>query len=280
VILPPHPSSLSPPGSLKGTRYPLYNYVSYHRFSPHHISYIYSVSRSVEPSSFAEAVRDPTWRRAMHEELDALHANRTWTLTTLPPGKVHIDCKWVYKLKYNSVGSIERYKARLVAKGFTQAAGIDYHDTFSPTAKMITVRCLLALAASQSWSLHQLDVTNAFLHGDLDEEIYMSPPGLRRQGRILCVASTSLFMVSSRPLANGTSFTALLIYVDDIVITGNDVSAINSLKLLLRDHFRIKDLGDLKYFLGIEVSRSKHGIYIPQRKYALEILKDYGFLGA
>lgn len=263
----------------------------------------------MEPSSFAEAATDPNWQRAMTEELQALHANGTWTLTSLPPGKIPIGCKWVYKLKHNSDGSIDRYKARLVAKGFTQAEGIDYHDTFSPTAKMITVRCLLALAASQSWSLHQLDVNNAFLHGDLHEEIYMSPPpGLRRQGEnLVCRLHKSLYglkQASRQWFAkftsaiisagfqqskadyslftkkSGISFTALLIYVDDIVITGNDASAINSLKSFLRDHFRIKDLGDLKYFLGIEVSRSKQGIYISQRKYALEILKDYGFLGA
>ncbi|CAL9004938.1 unnamed protein product, partial [Prunus brigantina] len=309
VILLPHQSSTSPPSSPPGTRYPLCNFISYHRYSPKHLSYTYSISRHVEPSSFAEAASDPNWRRAMHEELQALHANGTWTLTTLPPGKAPIDCKWVYKLKYNSDGAIERYKARLVAKGYTQAAGIDYHDTFSPTAKMITVRCLLALAASQSWSLHQLDVNNAFLHGDLHEEIYMSPPpGLRRQGEnLVCRLHKSLYglkQASRQWFAkfttailsagfqqskadyslftrkSGTSFTALLIYVDDIVITGNDVRAIDSLKSFLRDHFRIKDLGELKYFLGIEVSRSQRGIYISQRKYALEILKDYGFLGA
>ncbi|CAL8999194.1 unnamed protein product [Prunus brigantina] len=278
VILPPHQSSTSPPSSPPGTRYPLCNFISYHRYSPTHLSYTYSVSRHVEPSSFAEAASDPNWRRAMHEELQALHANGTWTLTTLPPGKAPIDC-------------------------------IDYHDTFSPTAKMITVRCLLALAASQSWSLHQLDVNNAFLHGDLHEEIYMSPPpGLRRQGEnLVCRLHKSLYglkQASRQWFAkfttailsagfqqskadyslftrkSGTSFTALLIYVDDIVITGNDVRAIDSLKSFLRDHFRIKDLGELKYFLGIEVSRSQRGIYISQRKYALEILKDYGFLGA
>ncbi|BFG28600.1 hypothetical protein CerSpe_148740 [Prunus speciosa] len=122
----------------------------------------------------------------MQYELAALEANHTWSLTPLPHGKKPIGCRWVYKIKCYSDGTIERYKARLVAKGYTQLEGIDYHDSFSPTAKMITVRCLLAMAATQHWSLHQLDVNNAFLHGDLREEIYMSPPpGLQRQGENL-----------------------------------------------------------------------------------------------
>ena len=119
----------------------------------------------------------------MRSELQALQANGSWTLTSLSAGKTSIGCQWVYKIKHRSDGSIERYKARLVAKGFTQLEGVDYQDTFSPTAKIIAVRCLLALAAAQRWSLHQLDVNNPFLHGDLHEELYMSPsPGLLRQG--------------------------------------------------------------------------------------------------
>jgi len=100
----------------------------------------------------------------MHSELAALEANNTWSLTALPLGKTPIGCRWVYKIKRHSDGTIEHFKARLVAKGYTQLEGIYYHDTFYPTAKMITVRCLLALAAAQNWSLHQLDVHNAFLH--------------------------------------------------------------------------------------------------------------------
>ncbi|RVW68050.1 Retrovirus-related Pol polyprotein from transposon RE1 [Vitis vinifera] len=266
-------------------------------------------SQDIEPTSYAEAASHSHWQEAMQSELAALEANHTWSLTSLPPGKKPIGCRWVYKIKRHSDGTIERFKARLVAKGYTQLEGIDYHDTFSPTAKMITVRCLLALAAAQNWSLHQLDVNNAFLHGDLHEEIYMSPPpGLRRQGEnLVCHLHKSLYglkqasrqwfakfstaiqaagFVQSKAdyslftCRKGKSFTALLIYVDDILITGNDVNAIVALKQFLHSHFRIKDLGDLKYFLGIEVSRSKKGISISQRKYTLEILKDGGFLGA
>ena len=132
----------------------------------------------------------------MRSELQALQANGTWSLTPLPAGKTPIGCRWVYKIKHRSDGSIERYKARLVAKGFTQLEGVDYQDTFSPTAKIISVRCLLALAAARGWSIHQMDVNNAFLHGDLHEEIYMSPPlGLRRQGEenLVCRLHKSLY---------------------------------------------------------------------------------------
>ncbi|XP_020270654.1 LOW QUALITY PROTEIN: uncharacterized protein LOC109845793 [Asparagus officinalis] len=252
--------------------------------------------RSQRPHHLPMALRDyvcnqvtspnhlPPLSLAMQSELAALEANHTWSLTSLPPGKKPIGCRWVYKIKRHSDGTIERFKARLVAKGYTQLEGLDYHDTFSPTAKMITVRCLLALAAAQNWSLHQLDVNNAFLHGDLHEEIYVSTSWssatrgestIQAAGFVQSKADYSLFTCQK-----GKSFTALLIYVDDILITGNDANAIVALKQFLHSHFRIKDLGDLKYFLGIEVSRSKKGIFISQRKYSLEILKDGGFLGA
>jgi hypothetical protein len=222
----------------------------------------------------------------MQFELAALEANRTWSLTSLPPGKTAIGYRWIYKIKRHSDGTIESHKARFVAKGYTQLEGIDFHDTFSPNPKMITVRCLLAIAAAHNWSLHQLGVHNAFLHGDLHEEIYMFPlPGLQRQGEnLVCRLNNSLYglkqasrqwfakfsatiqvagYVQSKAdyslftCRNGKSFTALLIYVDDILITCNDLKAISTLKNFLHSCIRIKDFSDLKYFLGIEVSRSK-----------------------
>ncbi|CAL8118438.1 unnamed protein product [Prunus armeniaca] len=182
----PKPSLPSSSGSTKRTRYPLCNFLSYHRYSPQHHSFVATISQDVEPSSYTEAASHSHWKDAMQFELEALEANHTWSLTPLPPGKKPIGCHWVYKIKSHSDGTIERYKARLVAKGYTQLEDIDYHDTFSPTTKMSIVHCLLALATAQDWSLHQLDVNNAFLHGDLHEEIYMSPPpGLQRQGENL-----------------------------------------------------------------------------------------------
>ncbi|WJZ84138.1 hypothetical protein VitviT2T_003758 [Vitis vinifera] len=298
------------PGPTKGTRYPLANYVSYHRYKPAYRSFVAQHSAVTEPRSYSEAAAHPEWQEAMCFELQALQANGTWSLTPLPVCKTSIGCRWVYKIKHRSDGSIERYKARLVAKGFTQLEGVDYQDTFSPTTKIISVRCLLALVAARGWSLHQMDVNNAFLHGDLHEEIYMSsPPGLRRQGEenLVCRLHKSLYglkQASRQWFAKfseaiqfadyaqsradyslftrkqGKSFTALLIYVDDILIIGNDPVSIPTTKFFLHSHFHLKDLGDLKYFLGIEVSASKNEIFISQRKHALEIIEDAGLLGA
>ena len=112
----------------------------------------------------------------MASKIAALEANQTWVITPLPPYKRAIGCKWVYRVKYNADGSLDRYKARLAAKGFTQQASLDFTDTFSPVAKLTTVKTLLAISAVRGWHLVQLDVNNAFLNGDLHEEFYMQLP--------------------------------------------------------------------------------------------------------
>ncbi|CAM8954035.1 unnamed protein product [Rhodiola kirilowii] len=120
----------------------------------------------------------------MDNEIRALETNNTWILVALPLDKTLVDCNWIYKIKYLSDGTVERYKARLVARGFTQVEGLDYHDTFAPVVKMTTVRCLLAIASARQWPIHQLDVDNAFLHGTLNEEVYMKlPPGFYKQDK-------------------------------------------------------------------------------------------------
>jgi hypothetical protein len=114
----------------------------------------------------------------MDEEMAVLDVNATWELVALLEDKKAIGCKWVYKVKHNADGSVSKYKARLVAKGYAQTYGIDYEETYNPVAKMTTVRAIIAMAAAKGWSLHQMDVKNAFLHGDLLEEVYMEqPPG-------------------------------------------------------------------------------------------------------
>jgi hypothetical protein len=131
---------------------------------------------TVEPENITEAFGHADWKKAMHDEYSALMRNEMWHLVPVKEGKNIIDCKWVYKVKRKSDGTIDRYKARLVAKGFKQRYGIDYEDTFSPVVKIATIRLVLSIAVSQGWTLRQLDVQNAFLHGVLEEEVYMRQP--------------------------------------------------------------------------------------------------------
>jgi hypothetical protein len=136
------------------------------------------VIHEVEPICFEQAVGNPKWDNAMDEKMVALDVNATWELVALRKDKKAIGCKWVYKVKHNANGSVSRYKARLVAKGYAQTYGIDYEETYSPVAKMTIVRAIIAMATTKGWSLHQMDVKNVFLHGDLQEEVYMEqPPG-------------------------------------------------------------------------------------------------------
>ena len=129
-----------------------------------------------EPTSYTVASKHSSWCTAMDEEFQALQKQGTWSLVPLPPSKNVEGCKWVYKLKTHSDGTIAKYKARLVAKGFYQQHGIDFNETFSPVIKPPTVRLVLSLAVSLNWPLRQLDVKNAFLHGTLKEEVYMTQP--------------------------------------------------------------------------------------------------------
>uniref|UniRef100_A0A2N9G2G9 Reverse transcriptase Ty1/copia-type domain-containing protein n=1 Tax=Fagus sylvatica TaxID=28930 RepID=A0A2N9G2G9_FAGSY len=246
----------------------------------------------------------------MQVELAALASNNTWSLTSLPPNKHPISCKWVYKIKHKPDGSVERYKARLVAMGYTQKEGFDYYDTFSPIEKFGTVRVLLAIAVVNNWHLAQLDVNNVFLHGDLHEEVYMSIPtrlhSKGSQNNMVCKLHKSLYglkqasrqwfekfsntliqhgFTQSRSnyslftQQQGSSFIALLVYVDDILITSNNLEAINQLKVFLDRQFKLKDLGNLRYFLGLEVARSNTGIALCQIKYALDIVNAARMIG-
>ncbi|CAJ2640747.1 unnamed protein product [Trifolium pratense] len=244
----------------------------------------------------------------MQHELTALANNNTWIIVDLPAGVKPIGNKWVYKIKRKADGSIDRYKARLVAKGYNQIEGVDYFQTFSPVAKMTTIRTVLAVAAIQNWHIHQLDVDNAFLHGDLDEDVYMKlPQGLQGTStNQVCKLTKSLYglkqasrkwyeklsqflttigytqMLSDPTLftkSTKDSFTIILVYVDDIVLTGNSLAEIEATKSCLHKAFGIKDIGTLKFFLGLEVAHSQQGITLCQRKYCLDLLIETCTLG-
>jgi hypothetical protein len=285
------------------------NYVSYVSLGSRYKSFIAALDSTLPiPRDWQEAKQYPEWKAAMIEEMTSLDKNNTWVLTTLPPNKRVVGCKWVFTVKQNSEGKVERYKARLVAKGYSQAYGVDYNETFAPVAKMNTIRALISIAANNKWKLFQMDVKNAFLHGDLQEEVYMDiPPGFNSretEGKV-CKLKKALYGLKQSPRAwfgrfrkevcsmgyqqsnadhtlffkhRGDKIVILIVYVDDIVITGNDDDGIAFLKRMLANSFEVKDLGFLHYFLGIEVAYGSQGIYLSQRKYILDLLTETGMV--
>ncbi|KAL4575087.1 hypothetical protein LXL04_021928 [Taraxacum kok-saghyz] len=401
--------------------YPISEVLSYSKLSSTHFAYSCSLSTQAEPTSYKEAIQYPEWKQAMDEEIQALELNNTWTVVPLPKDRKPLGCKWVFKLKRKADGSIERHKARLVAKGFNQQEGVDFLDTYSPVAKLVTNKiwkfarlgkwssaaadtgrvigtrvvswaqsvlefcfhnkiwkfarlgkwssaaadtgrvigtrvvswaqsvlefCFHVFSCGESkeldiaqvrskttstrlsfstikmqgvtaqkwWPLLQLDVNNAFLNGDLEEEVYIqlpqgyTPPtvkdakvplacklqkslyGLRQASR-QWYAKFSSFLISKGftqskadfslfTKGQNDNFVALLVYVDDIVITGASMESIQEIKNQLSEEFRLKDLGKLKHFLGLEIARSPEGIVISQRQYVLDLLQDTGMLAS
>ncbi|XP_074306310.1 uncharacterized protein LOC141641553 [Silene latifolia] len=300
------PSDSSTPSSPSGTPCAIANYINCNKFSAPHRLFLAAIT---EPPYFRLAISDPKWCQAMQDEISALENNGTWELTELPADKKALGCRWVYKIKYKSDGQIERYKARLVIFGNHQIEGIDFGETFAPVVKMVTILFFLAVAAINRWELHQMDVHNAFLHGDLSKEVYMRlPPGFSKgkEGKV-CRLRKSLYGLRQAPRCwfakLGSALRAygfiqsysdyslfsytkaevcvhVLVYVDDLVIVRNNTNAIATFKNYLSNCFHMKDLGPLKYFLGIEVARNSEGIFLNQRKYALDIVSEAGLLGA
>ncbi|KAI3781572.1 hypothetical protein L2E82_11589 [Cichorium intybus] len=290
-------------------RYGIERSVGYAHLDYNSACFAATLNKSFEPSCFDEAVKDPNWVRAMNEEMEALNRNGTWVITDLPKGRKPIGCRWVFKIKYKSTGEIERFKARLVAKGYNQREGLDFDETFSPVAKLTTVRCVITLAVQFNWNLYQMDVNNAFLYGELEEEVYMVlPPGyFSKDDKQVCKLVKSLYGLKQAPRKwnekltssllkfgfvqsktdfslyvkqNNGVFIVLLVYVDDIVLTGNNDQEIEYVKQFLKSQFLIKDLGFLKYFLGIEIVKTDYGLCLSQRKYCLELLYEFGLLAA
>lgn len=175
----PFPSSSPAESLFSGTPYPIAQYVNYDKFSMCFRTFLEAIDADREPMTYSQAVKNKRWCDAMDNELQALERNGTWTIEDLPKDKKALGCKWVYKIKRKSDETVERFKERIVILGNHQIAGIDYNETFAPVAKMVTVKVFLAVATAKEWELHQMDVHNAFLQGDLNEEVFMKlPPGL------------------------------------------------------------------------------------------------------
>ncbi|GJY38368.1 retrovirus-related pol polyprotein from transposon TNT 1-94, partial [Tanacetum coccineum] len=258
----------------------------------------------LEPCCVTQALKHREWREAMSEEFNALIQNHTWDLVPRTSQNL-LGNKWVFRVKRFPDGSIQKFKTRLVAKGFHQRQGIDYTETFSPVTKPVTIRVILCLALSKTWPLRQLDINNAFLNGTLQEEVYMAQPvgfihpqypnhvcKLRKAlydlkqaprawyielksflvsyGFTNSVADTSLFIYN----AHGV-IVYFLVYIDDIIITGNNTSFIDKFVQQLHDRFALKDLGELHQFLGVEVISTMSGIFPSQHKYIRDILKTH-----
>lgn len=262
-----------------------------------------------EPTTMEEALASDQaeeWTVAMDDEYASLIANNTWTLEVPPPGVKPIPVKWVYKIKRDGAGNIERYKARLVVKGFRQREGIDYQEVFAPVSKYSTLRAVLAIAAAEDLEIHQLDIKTAFLNGDLEEDVWCEQPQGYESGKgMACHLHKSLYGLKQAPRAwhlrlkaelekmgfaescadpglfikneNGTPI-YLLIYVDDIAMVCKDTSKLESTKEKIMEIFEARDLGPSTYFLGMDIIRDRENktIMLRQNRMMNDLLTKYG----
>ncbi|BBN68061.1 transposable element gene, partial [Prunus dulcis] len=249
-----------------------------------------------DPVLFEDAINNIKWRKAMDVEIEAIEKNDTRELTDLPAEEKTIGVKWIFKTKLNEKGEVDKYKARLVAKGYTQEYGVDYAEVFAPVARLDTIRLVVSLAAQNSWPVYQLDVKSAFLHGELNEKVFIDqPPGYVQKGNEKKVfrLKKALYGLKQAPRAWYSRIDAYFskagfqkcphehtLFVkygegDDLLFTGNDEAMFVEFKSSMMSEFDMTDLGKMRYFLGIEVVQSSCGIFISQRKYAQEVLERF-----
>ena len=261
-------------------------------------------SDDTSPNSYADAMKGDKknlWKDAMKKEMESLHSNEVWELVPPPENRKVIGSKWVFKVKVKADGTIERYKARLVAQGFSQRRGLDYDETFCPVVRGESVRSVVALAASKKLLLHQMDVTTAFLNGTLEEEVYMvQPEGFVVDGKV-CKLKKSIYGLKQSPrcwnttldshlktmglkqsnadpclyTAPGGEMVIVAVYVDDILIATETTKKMKEIKSALSSRFEVKDLGELKSFLGMHVKQDAQKIWIGQPAYATKILEKF-----
>ena len=261
------------------------------------------------PQSYQDATSSPEankWTDAMSEELNALWDNETYELTPLPEGRTSVGGKWVYAVKLGPNGE-EKYKARFVAKGYSQVPGIDYHETFPPTARISSVRMLMQLAVQEGTVVHQMDVKTAYLNAPIDCELYMEQPeGYERKGhngeKLVCKLKKLLYGLKQsgcnwndmlcnyfalegfvQSLADpcvyvkGTETGRIItiVWVGDIIISGSNTAVLKGVKESLMKRFKMKDLGVLSWFLGIQFRCERDCIEMNQNQYVERILSKF-----
>ena len=259
-----------------------------------------------EPKFFEDVINSPNkkeWDDAMAKEMQSLMDHNVWTVTELPPNKKPVSCKWIYKLKTDASGNISQYKARLVAQGFTQRQGFDYDEIFSPVVRLESLRSIVSISCKYGLKIHQMDVCSAFLNGDLREEIYMTQPdgfvkegyenhvcklrksiyGLKQSARCWNEAignylkELNFIQSDADPCVYSKTegeLTFICVYVDDIIIATESDSNMNEIKQSLSNKYRIKDLGELSYFLGVKVVKdhNNNSIWLGQPSYVDKLL--------
>jgi hypothetical protein len=260
-----------------------------------------------EPTTFEEEVQKGQWKEAMTEEHQSIMKNELWEIVPRPKEKLVVTSKWVYKIKHAADISMDKYKERLVARGFSQKEGEDYDETFALVARYTSIRAIISLSASMGWNLHQMDVKTTFLNGAIEEEVYIEQPqgfevhskdthvcrlrkalyGLKQDSRSWYARMhnylTRLGFSKSHADPNlyykvvDNAPVILLLYVDDLFITGEE-SLIIQCKKELAFEFDMKDLGLMHYYLGLEVWQKRGEVFLGQGKYTIKILQKFGMM--
>ena len=278
------------------------NYVAEHCFITES-----HVSNTTEPETVKAALEDVNWHTAMKSEISSLHQNDTWELVPRPAMKNIVGSRWVFKVKPNPDGTVNRFKARVVAKGYSQVHGLDYSEVFSPVVRYAGIRSLLAYANANDLEVHQMDVTTAFLNGELDHEIYMEQPegfldekfpayvcklkksiyGLKQSARCWNATLTNFLLADGYTKSTADecifikrkkkNFVILAIYVDDVIPISNKPSMLEREKSKLKEKFAMVDNGPIHFMLGMVIKRDRQNrtMTIDQSEYIRNILRRF-----
>ena len=273
----------------------------------------YAVDEAIkveEPVTIEDALsgnHSKEWKSAADLEYSSLLENETWELVKLPEGRKTVGCKWVFRVKYDGEGRVKCFKGRLVAQGYSQKYGIDYDEVFAPVARLSSIRILLAFAVENKMKIHQMDVVSAFLNGKLREEIFMQqPPGYVQSGKeeLVCKLKKSIYGLKQSPRCWNEKFCEhmralgfkesgadpcifirenekkkleiIAVYVDDLILIAETLEEIQHMKDCLSETFKMKDMGELRYCLGVNFELDENGIKLSQKQYLLRLLEKYG----